>query len=381
MLGVRKDLLGESARFAEQPAPLRAGARVLVLLPMAILAGCGTEAALRGMLGDKHVAIVENTSPAPALRPEPTKSASERLQLAIGLLQQGDPARARLELTIYLAQVPDSRPARTLLAQIDTPLTTLFPAESFTVQLGRNETLSSLAELYLGDAYRWYGLARYNGIQNPAKVLAGQTIRIPKTAQSVAALARLSQARARPQPAPAAPAANTPKAALPTPPRGADLWASIREDVAAGRFDSAIREAESNRVTPDRAQSLVLASAYLGNARTLRGSDPKSASAQAMRAAQLYLENADRAEDAVDALQLAVEINPTDAPAKTLLASTAGKAAESYYRTGVAAFQRQDLDKAIAAWDRALAIDPTHRNAQLSRAQALELKQNLKELR
>jgi tetratricopeptide (TPR) repeat protein len=100
-----------------------------------------------------------------------------------------------------------------------------------------------------------------------------------------------------------------------------------------------------------------------------------------MRAAQLYLENADRAEDAVDALQLAVEINPTDAPAKTLLASTAGKAAESYYRTGVAAFQRQDLDKAIAAWDRALAIDPTHRNAQLSRAQALELKQNLKELR
>jgi tetratricopeptide (TPR) repeat protein len=380
MSGVRKDLLAQTARFSGPPAPLRAAARVLVLVPMALLAGCGTEAALRGMLGDKPTPVVDSRPAIPAPAPEPTKSASERLQAAMELLQQGDPARARLELTIYLAQVPDSRPARTLLAQIDTPLTSLFPAESFAVQLGRNETLSSLAELYLGDAYRWYGLARYNGIQHPAKVLAGQTIKIPKTPQTVAALARLSQARARPQPAPAAPA-NGPKAAPPATPRGTDVWMTIRDEVAAGRFDAAIREAETNRVTPDRAQSLLLASAYLGNAKAARASDPKTASAHAMRAAQLYLENAERAEDAVEALQLAIAINPNDAPAKTLLVSTASKAAETYYRTGVAAFQRQDLDKAIAAWDRALAIDPTHRNAQLSRAQALELKQNLKELR
>jgi hypothetical protein len=55
--------------------------------------------------------------------------------------------------------------------------------------------------------------------------------------------------------------------------------------------------------------------------------------------------------------------------------------AEAYYRTGVTAFQRQDLAGAIAAWDRTLALDPTHKGAQLSRAQALEMQANLEKLR
>jgi tetratricopeptide (TPR) repeat protein len=66
--------------------------------------------------------------------------------------------------------------------------------------------------------------------------------------------------------------------------------------------------------------------------------------------------------------------------AQTLLASAKTKAADVHYRAGLTAFQRQDLDRAIAAWDRALAIDPEHKNAQLNRAQALELKQNLQRL-
>jgi lipoprotein NlpI len=45
------------------------------------------------------------------------------------------------------------------------------------------------------------------------------------------------------------------------------------------------------------------------------------------------------------------------------------------------AFQRQDLDGAIAAWDKVLALDPDHKDAQLNRAQALKLKENLKKLR
>ena len=61
--------------------------------------------------------------------------------------------------------------------------------------------------------------------------------------------------------------------------------------------------------------------------------------------------------------------------------SAKNKAADINYRIGVAAFQKQDLDRAIAAWDKTLAIDPDHKNAQLNRAQALELKQNLQKLR
>ena len=83
----------------------------------------------------------------------------------------------------------------------------------------------------------------------------------------------------------------------------------------------------------------------------------------------------------VTPLRLAIAINPADTRAQMLLASAKTKAADLHYRAGVAAFQKQDLDGAIAAWDKTLAVDPDHKNAQLSRAQAIELKQNLQKLR
>jgi hypothetical protein len=44
------------------------------------------------------------------------------------------------------------------------------------------------------------------------------------------------------------------------------------------------------------------------------------------------------------------------------------------------AFQKQDLDGAIAAWDRVVALEPDYKDVQLSRAQALRLRENLKKL-
>jgi tetratricopeptide (TPR) repeat protein len=169
------------------------------------------------------------------------------------------------------------------------------------------------------------------------------------------------------------------------PPRAAppprDPWVAIRQAVAAGRFDDAIRQAEGSQVRPDAAQAVVLASAYAGNATAIRASNAAQAGTQALRAGQLYLETANRPEDALEPLRLAIAINPGDARAQMLLTSAKTKAADIYYRNGVAAFQKQDLDGAIAAWDKTLTIDPDHRNAQLNRAQAIELKQNLQRLR
>jgi len=150
---------------------------------------------------------------------------------------------------------------------------------------------------------------------------------------------------------------------------------------SAGRFDAAIKDAEAARVTPNGAQAVVLASAYAGNARAIQGTNATEAAAQALRAGQLYLETANRPVDAIAPLELAVMLAPMDNRAMTLLATAKTRVSEGYYRDGVTAFQRQDLDGAIAAWDRALAIDPNHRNAQLNRAQAIELKQNLQRLK
>jgi Tfp pilus assembly protein PilF len=333
-----------------------------------------------------------------APQPTPGLSARERYQLAINQLQQGDSVRAGVELKAYLLEVPNSMPARNLLAQIETPLEMLYPADFFTVQLGPNETLSSVAGSYLGDVLAFYGLARYNNIENPSRVVAGQNIRIPRTPATLAAqmaraaAAQNQQASATPAPATpprptppappavsAAPVAPAPPLARPAPPR--DPWPGIRENVAAGRFDAAIRDAEASRVMPDRVQAVVLATAYAGNAKAISMSNAAQAAAQAVRAGQLYLDTANRPEDAIAPLELAVALTPADMRAQTLLASAKTKVADSYYRTGVAAFQKQDLDGAISAWDHALAVDPNHKNAQLNRAQAIELKQNLQRLR
>jgi tetratricopeptide (TPR) repeat protein len=262
------------------------------------------------------------------------------------------------------------------------------------VQLGANETLSSLSGIYLGDVLGFYGLARYNGIENPSRVAVGQMIRIPRTpaalaAQMARANAPAAQASLAPPMTPTMPLvlAPPPSAAPPVaapPPRPAparDPWVSIRENVTAGRFDAAIRDAETARVTPDRIQAVILASAYVGNAKAVRMSNAMQAAAQALRAGQLYLETANRPEDAIEPLELAVMLSPMDGRAQMLLSTAKTRTTDLYYRNGVAAFQRQDLDGAIAAWDKVLALDPNHKNAQLNRAQAVELKQNLQRLR
>lgn len=393
--------------------------RSLVVVPAAtVLASCGGMMQQAAMPPPMTMATVE-PPPAPmapvslpaapppmaptvaTLMPTPGIAARERFQVAINALQQGDSPKAAVELRAYLAEVPNSTPARNLLAQIETPLEMLYPAESFGVQLQSNETLSSLAGIYLGDVLAFYGLARYNMIQNPGRVSVGQTIRIPSTPATLAAQANRAsmssmQASAAPMPMPMpappaaapAPAAPPPVVASaqppappprPTPPR--DPWISIRENVAAGRFDAAIKDAETAQVRPNAAQAVILASAYVGNAKALQMTNAMEAAAEALRAGQLYLETANRPQDALAPLELAVMLSPTDSRAQMLLASAKTRVSDGYYRDGVSAFQRQDLDGAIAAWDKALALDPNHRNAQLNRAQAIELKQNLQRLK
>jgi TolA-binding protein len=217
---------------------------------------------------------VAPSSPAP---PMDATARAALLQHALDLLQIGDAKNADVALHTYLKDVPDSKAAAYLIAQIEKPLSDLFPTDSFTIKLSRNDSLSSLAKTYLGDSLAFYGLARYNDIPVPGKISEGQTIRIPRTAVSLQALARITAAAAAP-PASAVPAVSTPS---------------------------------------------------------------KSAKA----------------------------------------ADDSRKLADLYYERGLAAFQHQDLNTAIADWDKVLAIDPNHKDAQLSRAQAVRLKNNLAKLR
>jgi tetratricopeptide (TPR) repeat protein len=258
----------------------------------------------------------------------------ERLQLAIDLLDRGESRRAGVELKAYVAELPDkSAPDN--------------------------------------------GSAAANSM-----VSANTTASANMTASSnAAALANRKPAPlAPPKPATAKPADPPSPPAQKTFESPADAWAAIREDVEAGLFDSAIKVAESNHFAPDRAQAPLLASAYAANAKAIRRSNAAQAGAQALLAGRLYLETADMPEVALESLQLAVAVSPNDARARTLLASAKSKTIEIYYRNGLIAFRRQDLDGALAAWDRILAIDPNHEKAQANKTQTLKLKNALQSL-
>ena len=54
--------------------------------------------------------------------------------------------------------------------------------------------------------------------------------------------------------------------------------------------------------------------------------------------------------------------------------------ADKYHREASSAFRRQELDIAIANWDKVLKVDPDHSSAKLYRAQAIELKEKLLKL-
>ena len=217
--------------------------------------------------------------PAPPVVPIVTATLADRLDHAVALLQQGNAKDAEVELHAVLAQDPDNKEAQYLMAQIETPVPGLFPAKSFPLKLVKDDSLSVVAHTYLGNALAFYGLARFNNIAVPQSVVRGQTIRVPKTPEALAALAR------RNAPAPAA------------------------------------------------------------------------------------------AQAATDAPV------PVILPVKPPSPAAQHKLAQDYYRRGVIAFQHQDLEAAIGLWDKCLAIEPDNSDAQLNRAQAIHLKDNLAKLR
>jgi LysM repeat protein len=115
-------------------------------------------------------------------RPEATPGLSprDRVRLAVELLDQGDEQRAEVELRAALEEQPNNNSAaQRLLQQItDDPRTLLTGApRPYTVRQG--DSMSALAERYLGDALMFYALARYNDLEAPNQLSAGQRLMIP----------------------------------------------------------------------------------------------------------------------------------------------------------------------------------------------------------
>jgi len=256
--------------------------------------------------------------PAPELSPAAARAQAQKLALeAVDQLQNGDEAAARATLERASALDPGNDLARKLADQIRADAQRELGPVYFRYTVQKDDTLSKLAQQFLGDRFRFYILAKYNDITNPSRLGAGQVIRIPGRSPPPAA--------AVPPPEPSAAAAPAPVAA----PAPAATEPRPRDDVGDALKKVAELERAGNLEAAYAAYS-DLAQRYPGNAEAAKRRD-------ASRAALL----------------------------------------RSLDREASTAFQRQNLDLAIAKWDRMLEIDPANKKARLERERAVDLQRKL----
>ena len=256
-------------------------------------------------------------APPPAAEPAPpevppaiARPQAQKLALeAVDQLQNGEEAAARATLDRALALDPANDLARKLADQIRADAQKELGPVFFRYTVQKDDTLSKLAQQFLGDRFRFYILAKYNDIANPSRVATGQVIRIPGRAPPATT--------APADPATAAPAVPPPAAEKP-------------RDEAAEALAKASQLEKSGNLEGAYAAYVEVAQRYPANAEAMKRRDASKA-------------NLVRALD----------------------------------REASQAFQRQNLDLAIAKWDRVLEIDSGNKKARLERERALDLKRKM----
>ncbi len=258
----------------------------------------------------------------PRLTPAQAKAQAHKLTLeAIDSLQNGDEAKAQGVLEQALALDAGNDLARKLMDQIKADPQTELGSVYFRYTVQRDDSLSKIAQQYMGDRFRFHILARYNDIANPSKLAAGQVIKIPGRAPPPGAQP--------PRPAPG-------QAPAPTVAEG---------DAAAKAVDSA---------TPRSASAVLMQ----------QGAD---------------LQRAGDLGGAYDAYKEAAARDPANREAAQKRDALRQTLARRYEREAVQAFQRQKLDESIAKWDQVLALEPNNQKAKLERERALDLRKKMNE--
>jgi tetratricopeptide (TPR) repeat protein len=163
------------------------------LTAAAILAGCVTPPPAADTSATAATAPpVAAPAPAPApppvpeLTPAQAKAQAQRLALdAVDQLQNGDEPAARVTLDKAVALDPTNDLARKLQDQIKADAQRELGPVFFRYTVQRDDSLSKLAQQYLGDRFRFYILAKYNDITSPNKLAAGEVIKIPGRAPAM----------------------------------------------------------------------------------------------------------------------------------------------------------------------------------------------------
>ena len=263
---------------------------------------------------------------------------AQKIALATAeLLESGNEEQARTELKRALGLDPQNKLAQNLTRQMAADPATALGRESFAYTMRPSDTLSRLAGRFLGDVYAFYILARYNDIKVPKQVSSGQVIRIPGKAPPPGSVA------ANPPP----PAEPVPRASPPPPPaRPASVPAP-----AAAPAPAPAAAPQAPELTPGE--------------RAMRNAASAERAADLPRARIEYLK--------------AASFNQPGAAAKAEQLRT--QLISRYSLNARSALARQDLDGAIANWQRVLDLDPENPTARLEIERARGLKDKLKNVK
>ena len=181
----------------------------------------------------------------PELTPVQAKAQSQKLALeAVDQLQNGDEIGARQTLAKALSLDPANEIAKKMNDQIGADAQKELGATFFRYTVARDDSLSKLAQQYLGDRFRFYILAKYNDISNPSRLGAGQVIKIPGRAPPPSA-APAPDAAAKAAPADVAPPPSNELAALMQ--RGRQQQTAGNLEAAYATFSDAAARYPSNR--------------------------------------------------------------------------------------------------------------------------------------
>ena len=321
-------------------------------------------------------------------------SVEEHVDKGIDLLQNGEVAQAKSELYAALRRDPGNVTAVNLVHQINTSAEVYFAGENyFLYETHDGDTFSSVAGKFLNDPLKFYILAKFNGVSNPAALTEGRKIKIPGEKSKE-------------------PAVVTPEPAQSQQPNEKQ----IQYDLAKNYYDSGkyqiaidILERFSNdnsKGTPFR-DLLVLSytkyadvlakKADLLEAQTVLekalSMQPRNAQLQKQMEALGVRQEADNQyQRGVEALQAgdkdkayeyfrkALELQPDHALARKQIFHIKSQIVDAYYKKAMQYYSKQQLLEAVKYWDRVLELDPNHEMAKLYRARALELQQRLNNL-
>jgi LysM repeat protein len=119
--------------------------------------------------GPKDIAATSSTAP----------TAADEIEDIAALLDRGEPGAAKRRIKHALERDPMNPSLLVLLQGIEIDAREALGPASYPYTVQPGDTMSALAERFLGNRLKSYQLAQYNGIDTPADLAPGTELRIP----------------------------------------------------------------------------------------------------------------------------------------------------------------------------------------------------------